>query len=186
MRRLSDDTAMLMAGTATAVASSTSAWFALGGALGGVLLTSAVGLATVVLNHRWQTGAADQQLLSDHVGRLRQERRETYRDYWSAWNRLTHQLREIARQASASTSASVNASTLKEAQDAELGWRDAADALFLIGGSEVVAAAEEHAHATDSRIEAARQGIWESGRGTYMRLNEAMRRDIIELPRPGQ
>ena len=172
---------------AGAAASNASAWLALGGALGGVLITAAIGLATTVLNHRWQARATSQQLRSDHVGWLRQERRKTYGDYWSAWNRLTHLLREIKRQAAAvapAGTAAIEASTLQEAQDAELGWRDAADAVFLIAGPKVAAAAAEHLLATDARIEAARRGEWESGQGTYLRLNEAMRKDIIDMAQP--
>lgn len=72
--------------------------------------------------------------------------------------------------------------TTQEAQEAELGWRDAADAVFLIAGPEVTTtAAEEHVRSTDARIKAVHQGTWESGQGTYLRLNEAMKKDIIVL-----
>ena len=65
------------------------------GALGGVFLTSLVALATAILNHRWQTQRAERQLLWEHARQLRQERRETYAQYWTAWNRLNHQLRGL-------------------------------------------------------------------------------------------
>lgn len=170
----------------TAAESNTSAWFALGGALAGVFITGTIALATAILNHRWQTDAAREQLRDQRSGLLRQERRETYRLYWSAWNHLIHQLREVEKQASAPTPAGpaglagVNVNTIKEARDAELEWRDAADALFLIAGPEAVTAAADHLGATEARIAAANEGRWESGEGTYLRLNEAMRKDIID------
>jgi hypothetical protein len=65
--------------------SATVAWFILAGALGGVLVTSIVGLSTAMLNHRWQGQQAqvsrrwqlqdaDRQLQQDRAGRhLRQK-----------------------------------------------------------------------------------------------------------------
>jgi hypothetical protein len=76
-------------------AATTTAWFTLAGALGGVLLTSAVALVTAVLNHRWQTQTAQRQLRQEHDRQLRQERRESYARYLSAWNRLSQQLRTL-------------------------------------------------------------------------------------------
>jgi hypothetical protein len=66
--------------------SSTTAWFTLAGAFGGVLLTSAAAIIMAILNHRWQTESANRELLQEHIKQLRQERRETYAQYWSAWN----------------------------------------------------------------------------------------------------
>ncbi len=171
--------------TAADAASSTSAWFALGGALGGVLITGVIGLATAILTHRWQTQATERQLRNDHVGRLRQERRECYAAYWSAWDRLMHQLRQLQSQVVADGEegpAGVHPDVLKEVRDAEGEWRAVADALFLIAGPEVVAAAKEHLGATEHRIADAQRGTLPSGRGTYRRLNEAMRNEIISPP----
>ena len=67
---------------------------------------------------------------------------------------------------------------------AELKWRKKADALFLIGGSEVVSAADDHMVATKERITAANRGYEASGRGTYQRLNDAMRNEILHHPEP--
>jgi hypothetical protein len=71
-------------------ASATVAWFTLAGALGGVLVTSIVGLSTAMLNHRWQDQQAevsrrwqlqdaDRQLQQDRAGRHREQRREMCR-----------------------------------------------------------------------------------------------------------
>lgn len=138
-------------------AGSTTAWFTLAGALGGVLLTSAVALTTAVLNHRWQTQAAERQLLQEHGSQLRQERRETYARYWSAWNRFTHQLRTLRREVEklqALSSLSENQAVdpkdqlaqkapeaVEQSRTAELEWRATADALLLIAGHAVEEAA---------------------------------------------
>jgi hypothetical protein len=57
--------------TVVADTATTTAWFTLAGALGGVLLTSAVALTTAVLNHRWQTRNTERQLLQEHLRQLR-------------------------------------------------------------------------------------------------------------------
>ena len=81
--------------TAANTSGTTAAWFTLVGALGGVFLTGTIGLVTAVLNHRWQAQATGQQSLDEFQKQLRQERRETYAAYWSAWNLLIHDLQEL-------------------------------------------------------------------------------------------
>ncbi|MEU1519937.1 hypothetical protein ABZ490_48835 [Streptomyces sp. NPDC005811] len=165
-------------------ADTTAAWFTLAGALGGVLLTSAVALTTAVLNHRWQTQAADDQGRKERDQQLRQNRREAYARYWSAWNRYIHQLRELQRTAleQQGSGALIPTELIEQTKEAELGWRDGADALFLICGRDVSNAAEAHMEATEARHHGAEQGEWLSGRGTYRRLNDAMREELLELP----
>jgi hypothetical protein len=186
-------------------ANSTAAWFTLAGVLGGVLLTSVVALTTAILNHRWQTRAAQRQLLHQHARQLRQERRETYARYWLAWNRLTHQLRMLRREVESQVRG-FGADVLEEIRDdtdllrddadiveqsriAELEWREAADALLLIAGQAVAEAALAHIQATERRIEAVRRkGEWPGQGDVYQRLterlNDAMRGELLAPSEP--
>jgi hypothetical protein len=179
-------------------AASTTAWFTLAGALGGVLLTSAVALTTAVLNHRWQTQSYQRQLLQEHFERLRQERRETYARYWSAWNRYNHQLRALRAAAqkpepSADPSSDpkdrltqVAPSLVEQAWIAELEWREAADALLLIAGHAVVEAAQVHIETMEHRRNAAWEGAWHHDEGgrAYRGLNDAMRSELLQPAKP--
>jgi hypothetical protein len=169
---------------AAEAADTTAAWFTLAGALGGVLLTSAVALTTAVLNHRWQAQAADDQGRKERDRQLRQDRRETYARYWSAWNRFIHQLRKFQQTAleQQGSGTPITTELTEQTKEAELGWRDAADALFLICGQDVSDAAEAHLYATEDRHRGAEQGEWLSGHGTYRRLNDAMRNELLDLP----
>jgi len=83
---------VLSLAAAAGPAGTTVAWFTLAGALGGVLVTSIVGLSTAMLNHRWQGQQAQvsrrwqfedahRQLQQEHARRHREQRRETYTAY---------------------------------------------------------------------------------------------------------
>jgi hypothetical protein len=183
---------------AVADTGSTAAWFTLAGALGGVLVTSAVALTTAVLNHRWQTHSVQQQLLQEHLERLRQERRETYARYWSTWNRYNHQLRAL-RTAAQKLGPSADPSTdpkdrltqeapslVEQAWTAELEWREAADALLLIAGQAVVEAAQVHIETMEHRRNAAWEGAWyhDEGGRAYRGLNDAMRTELLQPAKP--
>jgi hypothetical protein len=69
----------------------------------------------------------------------------------------------------------------ERAWSTERDWREAADALLLIGGVEVVQAGRDHIEATQRKLEAAWQGSWHADEeGTaYQRLNDAMRADLL-------
>ena len=71
-----------------------------------MLVTSIAGLSTAMLNHRWQGQQAqvsrrwqlqdaERQLQQDRAGRHREQPRETYKAYWPAWNRFSHQLQAL-------------------------------------------------------------------------------------------
>ncbi|MFI6324008.1 hypothetical protein ACIBG8_41240 [Nonomuraea sp. NPDC050556] len=145
--------------------SSVSAWFALGGALGGVLITGVIALVTAILNHRWQASATDRTLDWEHARQIRQERRETYAGYWAAWNALMHGLLQPE----------------VEVRAEEIAWRQALDAMFLICGQEVLDAGIKHIGLTEARLEARTAHI--DGRGLSRALNRAMREDILARPR---
>jgi hypothetical protein len=177
-----------------AAADNSAAWFTLVGALGGVLLTSAVALATAVLNHRWQAQRAERELREEHVRQLRQERRETYLRYWSAWNRLNHQLRTLRAEVqklgtppdAKSQLTKAAPEVVEQAWTLELEWREAADGLLLIGGRAVVEAALAHIEAMDRRLERIWQGEWhpDPGGKIYRALNDAMRSELLQPTRP--
>ncbi len=187
-----------MAAIDIADSASTAAWFTLAGALGGVLLTSAVALATAILNHRWQAQSAQQQLRQEHVQQLRQERRETYARYGSAWNRNNHQIRALhdaVQKLGPSPDPATNPkerltkeapSLVEQAWIAELEWREAADALFLIAGQRVVEAADVHVKLMDQRLDAAWEGQWyrDEGGHAYRGLNDAMREELLRPAEP--
>jgi gas vesicle protein len=129
------------------------AWFTLAGALGGVLVTSIVGLSTAMLNHRrqgqqaqvsrrWQLQDADRQLQQDRAGRHREQLRETYTAYWSTWNRFSHQLqaltaavRDRGSPADARSQLMLDEPELaRDVRTAELEWRTVAEVLLMICG----------------------------------------------------
>jgi hypothetical protein len=60
------------------------AWIGLVGALGGVLLTGAIGLITAVLNRKWQVAAAERDRQYRTTDRLYDLRREAYVRYLQA------------------------------------------------------------------------------------------------------
>jgi hypothetical protein len=172
---------MIRAGELAAdVSASTTAWFTLGGALGGVLITSVVGLATAMLNQRWQRRHARQDAEQKHHAQLRQERRECYVDYWAAWNRYHHRLRTLRREVAAP--APLGEEFTAQVWEDELEWRKAADAVGLIAGPGVVKALETHLAVTDLKHKAAREGRNHTDVDgvAYRGLNDAMRADLLE------
>jgi hypothetical protein len=195
-----------LAATAS-VAGTTAAWFTLAGALGGVLLTSIVGVVTVLLNHRWQARGAENQRLLQHGMQVRLERRESYVAYWRTWNRLTDELRKVEdmirelppgvvvnrnvmepvppENAGAALSAR---DLIAKASDAELGWRIAADTARLTAGPDVTAAIADHIAVTEQKLAAAWEGrVYDDADGTaYKILNEKMQTDLLSPGRADQ
>ncbi|MFG1947766.1 hypothetical protein [Nonomuraea sp. NPDC048826] len=150
------------------------AWFALGGALGGVLISGVIALITAALNHRWQAETSERNFDWEHSRQVRQERRETYAQYWSAWNALMRVLegdRDNVRSADLAI--------------AEGLWRQALDAMFLICGKKVLEAGIEHIRLTEARI-AARSTKAVDGAGKSRALNRAMREDILHRTRSSE
>jgi len=190
-------------------ASSTVAWFTLAGALGGVLIAGVIGLATAILNHRWQARGNEQQRLLQHGAQVRQERRETYAAYWLAWNRFTHELRRVTDQVrelptgftphkdlDEQLKAMANPGSLKpqvqelieKAWEAELEWRAAADAMLLMAGPAVDQAARVHIAMTEQKLAAAWKGgsHHDENGAAYRGLNDAMRADLLSPGKPEQ
>jgi hypothetical protein len=190
-------------------AGSTIAWFTLAGALGGVLITGVIALATAMLNHRWQARGDEQRRLLQHGAQVRQERRETYAAYWLAWNRFTHELRRVTDQArelpagfsprknlDEQLKSTANPGSLKpqiqelieKAWEAELEWRAAADAMFLIAGPAVDQTAHIHIAMTEQKLAAAWKGEshHDENGAAYRGLNDAMRADLLSPGTPEQ
>jgi hypothetical protein len=171
-------------------ASNTAAWYTLLGALGGVLLTSAFSLTTAILNQRWQTMGAEHEALEKHVKELRRERRETYAAYWLAWNRLSHALVQLGGEAEKSSALGEEqlekrAPKIAEGvRNAELGWRAAGDAIFLIGSQGVIDAAIVHFQTTDAKLAAAWRGeLYPDEIRTWKKLVDAMRTELLRPPK---
>lgn len=180
----------------------TVAWFTLAGALGGVLITGMISLATFTLNHRWQAQGAERQRLQDHNTLVRRERRDSYAAYWLAWNQFIHDLRllkdqvrelppgTVANQRPAPGLQAGAARQLQEvidkAWDAELQWRAAADALMLVADPQVEQAAKAHAALTEQKLAAAWQGEshHDENGAAYTALNNAMRAALLTAVRP--
>lgn len=180
----------------------TVAWFTLAGALGGVLITGVISLATFTLNHRWQAQGAERQRLQDHNTLVRQERRDSYAAYWLAWNQFIHDLRRLKDQvrelppgavANQRPAPGLQADAARQLQevidtawDAELQWRAAADALMLVADPQVEQAAKAHAALTEQKLAAAWQGeSHHDENGTaYTTLNNAMRAALLTAVRP--
>ena len=193
----------------TDAASSTVAWFTLAGAIGGVLITSIIGLTTAMLNHRWQARGAEQQRLLQHGAQVRQERRESYAAYWLSWNRFVHELRRVTDQArelppgfapnkNLEQQLQVTADPgdlrpqvqelIERAWEAELEWRAAADAMLMIARRAVDKAAGVHIAVTEQKLAAAWKGKShpdENG-AAYRSLNDAMRADLLSPGKPEQ
>ncbi|WP_433246027.1 hypothetical protein ACQPYK_44510 [Streptosporangium sp. CA-135522] len=166
-----------------ATADVVSGWFALAGTLGGGLLTGTVGFVTVILNQRWQARNEDRRLLNERTTQLRQERREAYLGYWSTWDRLYHEIQALYDELLSSPQ-HVSPEVVERMHVAELAWREAANALFLIGGADVAEAAVAHLTATELRM----RRTWErqdpsGARDTaYHGLHEAMRGELLTPP----
>ncbi|WP_055478919.1 hypothetical protein [Sphaerimonospora mesophila] len=143
----------------------TSGWFALAGALGG----GAIGVVTTALSHRWQMHNAEQERRFKLEQQLRQERRETYATYWTAWNTLIR----ILEQASRDTSSAREVITPAEAE-----WRQTIDPLFITCSPEVLQAGIAHVLVTEKRISAAVRGSLLDGAGKSRALSRAMRADL--------
>lgn len=63
-----------------------SAWFALAGALGGVVVTGVIGIVTAVLNHRWGEQARRATYHEQESRAIRDQRREACHNYLVATN----------------------------------------------------------------------------------------------------
>jgi len=63
-----------------------SAWFALGGVLGGVALTGMIGIVTARLNHRWEEQARIETGREQQIRVIRDQRREVCHKYLVATN----------------------------------------------------------------------------------------------------
>lgn len=155
------------------VPDSTIAWFTLGGAAGGVLIVGLVALVVMIGRRR----AERRRLAAEHHRQLRLDRRAAYAGYWTAWNRLHHDIRALylhARSGEANDGERLRAS--------EVDWRAAANVLGLLGGQAVLDAARGHVAMTDEKLAQARDGAWHRDEdGTAFRaLSDAMRVDLVE------
>jgi hypothetical protein len=69
---------------------------------------------------------------------------------------------------------------VEETRNAELEWRRAVDALFLIAGEAVAEAGRRHLEAQWRKIDAAWLGERHSTLDTYQNLNDAMRSELLD------
>jgi hypothetical protein len=77
-----------------------SAWFALAGALGGILLTGGITLATTILNHRWSEQASQRERREQESREASDRLRGVFHDYLVATNtyyHAVHQMHELGR-----------------------------------------------------------------------------------------
>ncbi|MCG5213103.1 hypothetical protein [Streptosporangium sp. KLBMP 9127] len=143
-----------------------SGWFALGGALGG----GAIGAIATLLTNRWQAQSAEKSWQVERERQLRQERRETYAKYWTAWNSLIRVLENFYTDQADGT--------LKRIGGAEAEWRQTIDPMFIICGQDVLQAGIAHVKVTEIRIAAALRGNLTDGAGKSRALSRAMRADL--------
>ena len=158
------------------VPDSTIAWFTLGGAVGGVLIAGLVALVVGVGRRR----AERRRLAAEHHRQLRLDRREVYAGYWTAWNRLHHDIRTLYLRSRAG-----EACNGEQLRSSEVDWRAAANLLALLGGPAVVDAARGHVAMTDEKLANARDGKWhrDNDGAAYRALTAAMRVDLVEPAR---
>jgi hypothetical protein len=77
-----------------------SAWYALSGALGGILLTGGFTLATTVLNHRWSEKSSERSHRDQETREAAERLRGVFHDYLVATNayyHAVHQMHELGR-----------------------------------------------------------------------------------------
>ena len=158
------------------VPGSTIAWLTGVGAAGGVLLAGLVALAVATGRRR----AEHRRLAVEHHRQLRLDRREAYACYWTAWNRLHHDIRTLYLRSRAGESGDG-----ERLRSSEVDWRAAANVLALLGGQAVVDAARGHVAMTDEKLTMARDGKWhrDTDGAAYRALNAAMRVDLVEPAR---
>jgi hypothetical protein len=158
------------------VPDSTIAWFTFGGAVGGVLIAGLVALFVAVGRRR----AERRRLAADHHRQLRVDRRDAYAGYWTAWNRLHHDIRTLYL-----CSRAGEAGDGERLRSSEVDWRAAANLLALLGGQAVVDAARGHVAMTDEKLTLAQDGKWhrDADGVAYRSLNAAMRVDLVEPAR---
>ena len=72
-----------------------SAWFALAGALGGILLTGGITLATAILNHRWSEQAGERAHQEQESREAADRLRGVFHDYLVATNAYYHAVHQM-------------------------------------------------------------------------------------------
>jgi hypothetical protein len=148
------------------VQDTTTAWFALAGALGGVLVTSIVALTTAFLNRRWQREAAGEEVVRERARELRKERRAVYGTCWAGTNRWSAQMLELKGLVAETATAPPIAVTpeiqakLRTVDALEWEWRQGLAGVYLIAGDEVLERVTEHADKLQLLLQAAREGQW--------------------------
>jgi hypothetical protein len=78
----------------------TSAWFALAGALGGIVLTGGFTLVNAILNHRWSERAGERSNRDQEAREAAARLRDVFHDYLVATNAYYHavdQMHELGR-----------------------------------------------------------------------------------------
>jgi hypothetical protein len=171
-------------------ASTTTAWFALVGALGGVLLTGAVSIATVILNQRSQMRASREALARDRAMELREDRRKAYADYWLATQRFAALIVDLSTATKAENSEeageperSAARQANAQASQAALAWREAAAVAILVASPETLKTLYEHGHEMDEMHRSAFEGRWTGRNEETVHINQAllgqMRSDVL-------
>ena len=164
---------------------STAAWFTLVGALGGVALTSIVGIVTAALNHRWQSTSTEAQLKREREKALRQERREAYANYWLADQRHVYSLSRIYMKLNSPSNdqKEIPEELRTEELETDLAWREAYATLLLIAGEDTVSAASSHFESVNDLAAKAYNGGWVSEDHSLHKFNRelrhAMRAEIL-------
>ena len=130
--------------TAATPNNSATAWFTLAGALGGVLLTSAVALITAILNHRWQMESKTVERGEDRVRQRRQDRREVYARYWKSQEQYRGRLGE------ANASRQMDIGSIVAVR---LPWLEAYYEVVLIGEEDVHNHVQVHARVLDRLLQ---------------------------------
>jgi hypothetical protein len=180
----------------TADASTSAAQLTLIGALGGVLITGGIALATAILNHRWQAKNDAKTTIRDHNKELRQARRSVYQEYWSYFAALNQKQNALGRayQADEPPDSSSGEGTLTvakaeaEEQSAYDDWWERRIAVILIGDQNVRSALDEHLIALRTLREELYQNAGNISEVNTNRIDEAanalfraMRSEIIDL-----
>jgi hypothetical protein len=130
--------------TLLADAATTAARFTLAGALGGVIVTSVVALATSILNHRWARETTERQSSQEWHKELREQRRQAYARYWTTESRYSGELNRLLDAADPD-----DRSKLDVRSEARSEWVDAYWTVVLLGGELVKKSVQERTRLTN-------------------------------------
>ncbi len=151
-----------------------SAWFALGGALGAVALTGVISLVTSMLNHRWSNQDRIQTQREHEISTIRDQRREACHSYLVGTSRYYRSIDRMYRKAISKEPFH----PYDDVREAITGMQDAYVYLTISAGAEVRHLAQSYNKTLYDLADAAREGNsekWIELKGETQRARDRVR-----------